>query len=113
TWTMSDDLTRNQDRDKLPVMGSAPDKDTLSRHDGQETFGQIVTLTESPLKEGLLYAGTDDGNLQVSRDGGKTWKNLTGKVRGVPEGTYVSRVAASRFAEGTAYVTFDGHRADD
>jgi len=113
TWTMSDDLTRNQDRDKLPVMGSAPDKDTLSRHDGQETFGQIVTLTESPLKEGLLYAGTDDGNLQVSRDGGKTWKNLTGKVRGVPEGTYVSRVAASRFAEGTAYVTFDGHRSDD
>ena len=113
TWTMSEDLTRNQDRDKLPILGAAPDKDTLSRHDGQETFGQIVTLTESPLKEGLLYAGTDDGNLQVSRDAGKTWKSLTGKVRGVPVGTYVSRVVASRFAEGTAYVTFDGHRSDD
>jgi hypothetical protein len=110
---MSEDLTRNQDRDKLPILGMAPDKDTLSRHDGQETFGQIVTLTESPLKEGLLYAGSDDGNVQVSRDAGKTWKSLTGKVRGVPEGTYVSRVVASRFAEGTAYVTFDGHRSDD
>jgi photosystem II stability/assembly factor-like uncharacterized protein len=113
TWTMSEDLTRNQDRDKLPILGAAPDKDTLSRHDGQETFGQVVTLTESPLKEGLLYAGTDDGNLQVSRDAGRTWKNLTGKVGGVPDGTYVSRVVASRFAEGTAYITLDGHRSDD
>src|ERR1044071_339852 len=85
----------------------------LSRHDGVETFGQIVTLAESPIKEGLLYAGTDDGNLQISRDAGKTWKNITGKVPGVPKGTYVSRVVPSRHSEGTAYVTFDGHRSDD
>ncbi|MGA9770523.1 MAG: hypothetical protein WBV94_15905 [Blastocatellia bacterium] len=113
SWTRSEDLTNNEDRDRIPIMGALPDKDMLSRHDGVETFGQVVTLVESPMKEGLLYAGTDDGNLQVSRDSGKTWKNITGKVSGVPKKTYVSRVVASRFAEGTVFVTFDGHRGDD
>ncbi len=113
TWTWSDDLTKDQDREKLPIMGALPDKNTLSRHDGVETFGQIVTLAESPIKEGLLYAGTDDGNLQISRDSGRTWKNITGNVPGVPKNTYVSRIVPSRYAEGTAYLTLDGHRADD
>jgi len=113
TWTWSDDLTKDQDREKLPIMGALPDKNMLSRHDGVETFGQIVTLAESPIKEGLLYAGTDDGNLQISRDSGKTWKNITDKVPGVPKNTYVNRVVPSRYAEGTAYLTLDGHRADD
>jgi photosystem II stability/assembly factor-like uncharacterized protein len=113
TWTWSDDLTKDQDREKLPIMGALPDKTTLSRHDGVETFGQVVTLAESPLKEGLLYAGTDDGNLQISRDSGKTWKNITDKVPGVPKNTYVSRVVPSRYVEGMAYLTLDGHRADD
>jgi len=113
SWTRSEDLSRDQDREKLPMMGVLPDKNMLSRHDGVQSFGQVVTLAESPLKEGLLYAGTDDGYLQVSRDGGRTWKNITDKVRGVPKSTYVSRVVPSRFAEGTVYVTFDGHRADD
>ncbi len=113
TWTWSEDLTKDQDREKLPIMGALPDKTMLSRHDGVETFGQIVTLAESPIKEGLLYAGTDDGNLQVSRDGGRTWKNITDKVPGVPRNTYVSRAVPSRYAEGTAYLTLDGHRADD
>jgi photosystem II stability/assembly factor-like uncharacterized protein len=114
SWSViSPDLTKNQDRDKIAIMGALPDKNMLSRHDGQETFGQVVTLTESPMKQGLLYAGTDDGSLQISRDGAKTWKNITANVRGVPEGTYVSRVIASRFSEGTAYLTFDGHRSND
>jgi photosystem II stability/assembly factor-like uncharacterized protein len=113
TWTWSDDLTKDQDREKLPIMGALPDKNTLSRNDGVETFGQIVTLAESPIKEGLLYAGTDDGNLQISRDSGRTWKNITGNLPGVPGGTYVSRVVPSRYAEGAAYLTLDGHRADD
>jgi photosystem II stability/assembly factor-like uncharacterized protein len=113
TWTRSEDLSKNQDRDKFPIMGVLPDRSMLSRHDGVQTFGQVVTLAESPMKEGLLYAGTDDGNLQVSRDAGKTWKNITDKVTGVPKNTFVSRVVPSRFAEGTIYVTFDGHRGDD
>ena len=113
TWTWSDDLTKDQDREKLPIMGALPDKNMLSRHDGQETFGQIVTFAESPIKEGLLYAGTDDGNLQISRDGNRTWKNITANIPGIPKNTYVSRIVPSRYAEGTAYLTLDGHRADD
>jgi photosystem II stability/assembly factor-like uncharacterized protein len=113
TWTRSEDLSKDQDRDKFQIMGVLPDRNMLSRHDGVQTFGQVVTLAESPMKEGLLYAGTDDGNLQVSRDAGKTWKNITEKVPGVPKNTFVSRVVPSRFAEGAVYVTFDGHRADD
>ncbi|MEP6741269.1 MAG: hypothetical protein ABJB61_02130, partial [bacterium] len=109
----SDDLTKNQDREKLPIMGALPDKNMPSRHDGVETFGQIVTFAESPIKEGLLYAGTDDGNLQISRDGNRTWKNITANIPGVPKNTYVSRIVPSRYAEGTAYLILDGHRADD
>jgi len=113
TWMRSDDLSKDQDREKLPIMGALPDKDMLSRHDGVQTFGQTVTIAESPIKEGLLYAGTDDGNLHVSRDGAKTWKNITDKVPGIPKNCYVSRVVPSRFAEGAVYATFDNHRSDD
>jgi len=112
-WEASADLTTLQDRDKLPIMGVLSDQDTLSRNDGVVFYGTITTISESPLREGLLYVGTDDGNLQVSRDGGKTWKNVIDKVPGVPKNTYVSRVVASFFGEGTAYVTFDGHRNND
>ncbi len=75
--------------------------------------GSITTIAESPLRAGLLYVGTDDGHVQVSRDGGKSWKNLTGHFPGMPGRRWVSRVVASRFDEATAYVTFDGHRNDD
>jgi len=113
TWEGSADLTFQQDRDKLPIMGVIPDQNTLSRHDGVLHYGTITTISESPLKEGLLYVGTDDGCLQVSRDSGKTWKNVVDKVPGLPKNTYVSRVNASRFNEGTVYVSFDGHRNND
>jgi hypothetical protein len=113
TWEATIDLTTQQDREKLPLMGVLPDKDTLSRHDGTSYYGDITTVSESPLKEGLIYVGTDDGNLQVSRDGGKNWKNVISKVPRMPKYTYVTRVVASRFKEGTAYATFDGHRNND
>lgn len=113
TWTESPDLTTNPNRDKMPIMGIIPDENTLSRHDGVLYYGTITTISESPIREGLIYVGTDDGNVQVSRDGGKTWKNLTSKIKGVPPNTYVSRVVASRFEEGRVYVTFDGHRSND
>jgi hypothetical protein len=101
------------DRNKLPILGKTPDKTTLSRHDGVEEYPTIATLSESPLTANVLWAGTDDGNLHVTRDGGKSWKNVASRVPGVPKGTYVSRVIASKYAEGTAYVSFDGHRSDD
>src|SRR2546426_5677332 len=101
------------DRNKLPIFGKVPDKNTLSRADGVQEYPCITTISESPLTPNVLWAGTDDGNLQVTRDAGKTWKNVAPRVPGLPKGTYVSRVVASKYGEGTAYAAFDGHRADD
>jgi len=114
SWTrLGGDLTTGVDRNKLQIFGKTPDKSTLSRHDGVEEYPTITTLSESPLTPNVLWVGTDDGNVQVSRDGGKTWKNVALRVPGVPKGTYVTRVVASKYAEGAAFVTFDGHRTDD
>ncbi len=113
-WTrLGGDLTSVADRNKLPIFGKTPDKSTLSRHDGVQEYPTITTLCESPLTPNVLWVGTDDGNVQVTRDGGKTWKNVAGKMPGAPKGTYVSRVVASKTGEGAALVTFDGHRGDD
>jgi photosystem II stability/assembly factor-like uncharacterized protein len=114
-WTLvSPDLTSNDDvkRDATPIFGKTA-KELLSRNDGVVHWGTITTLNESPLRAGVLWAGTDDGNLQVSRDSGATWTSVAEKVPGVPKGTYISRVEASRAGEGAAYVTFDGHRGND
>ena len=109
SWTrLGNDLTNNQIATSSPIMGRVPDKLTMSRHDGVQDWPAITTISESPLNRDLLWAGTDDGNLQVTRDGGKTWKNVSPK-----KGIYVSRVVASRFNEGTAYATLDGHRSND
>ncbi|MBP6003612.1 MAG: hypothetical protein KA746_09285 [Pyrinomonadaceae bacterium] len=113
SWTkISPDLTTNVDRNSLPIMGKVPDKNTRSRHDGVQQYPTITTITESPVNRNVLWAGTDDGNLQVTRDG-QTWKNVVDKIPGLPKGTYVSRVVASKENESTAYATFDGHRMGD
>jgi photosystem II stability/assembly factor-like uncharacterized protein len=112
-WTSTPDLTKNIDRNKLEIMGVVPVPNILSGHDGQDNYSQIVTIAESPIKEGVLWVGTDDGNVQISRDGGRTWKNVVDRIPGVPANTYVTRVIASHSADGRAYVTFDGHRNDD
>jgi photosystem II stability/assembly factor-like uncharacterized protein len=81
---------------------------------GAETHSTIVSLAESPLRQGLLYAGTDDGNVWTSPDDGKTWTDLTARFRGLlPARTYVSRIEPSRFDAGTFYITFDNHREGD
>src|ERR1700693_3642371 len=114
TWTkLGGDLTTGADRAKLPILGKVPDKDTLSRHDGAQEFPCITTISESPVTSAVIWVGTDDGNLQVTRDAGQNWKNVADKFPGVPKGTYVSRVVASRYAQGAAYATFDGHRSND
>ena len=114
TWgTITPDLTKNIDRSKLPIMGATIQPNVLSGHDGQENYSHIVTLAESPVKEGVIWVGTDDGNVQLSRNNGKTWQNVTEKLTDVPANTYVTRVVASAAQESRAYVTFDGHRNDD
>jgi photosystem II stability/assembly factor-like uncharacterized protein len=80
---------------------------------GAETYGTITTLAESPIRPGLLYAGTDDGNVWLTRNDGTTWENLTGRFPGVPKGTEVSRIEPSAFDSATFYVTFDNHERND
>ncbi len=114
SWVaVSGDLTSGQDRDALETMGVKGSEIQFSRHDGIQAWPAIVSLAESPKRAGLLYAGTDDGLLSVTRDGGKNWAQVVDKVPGVPKGTFVSEVVPSRFDEGTVYVTFDGHRVND
>ncbi len=80
---------------------------------GAETQGTVTTISESPLRPGILWAGTDDGNVWLTRNDGSSWENLTTRFAGVPRGTWVTRVAASPFDSATVYVTFDGHRTND
>jgi len=113
SWqTISADLTRAIDRNKLPMRGAAVDSNALGRHEGTADFGNISTIDESPMRPGLLATGSDDGVIAITRDGGQTWTR-TEKFPTVPETTYVSRVAFSRFSEGTIYASLDGHRSND
>ena len=81
---------------------------------GAETHGTVVSLAESPLEKGTLWAGTDDGKVWLGTGGGASWTDLTAAVEKlVPKGTYVSRIEASHFAPARAIVSFDGHRTGD
>ena len=113
SFTRTVDLTRRQDRDSLEIMGVRGADIELSRNDGTSSYGEIVTIAESPLDPAVLWVGTDDGNVQVSTDGGRAWNEVSGGAPGLPAGTYVSRVLASAEGRGTAYVTFDAHRDGD
>ncbi len=113
SWTATKDLSRGIPQDSLPIMGGLTDSTTLSRNDGTASYGEITTISESPVQAGVLWAGTDDGNVQVSRDDGKTWTEVGGRLPGVPRRMVVSRVEASHAAAGRAYVSLDGHWDDD
>ena len=118
TWkAISPDLTANVDRSALQMMGGAVSDGALSRHDGQTFYSTLTTISESPLDAKVLYTGSDDGRVHVTRDGGRTWADVTTRLTapgaGVPPGTYVSSVLASRHSAGRVYVTFDGHYTDE
>ena len=109
SWEIiSPDLTTNDPAKQKDSGGPISFENT-----GAEVHCTIVTIAESPLDKKTLWCGTDDGNLQVTRDGGKTWKNIIGGVQGLPMHTWCSRVEASHFDAGTAFAAFDGHRTDD
>lgn len=110
---LGEDLTTGAERDKQTILGKAVDSATLSRHDGVVAWPCITAIAESPVKAGTLWVGTDDGNVQMSRDGGKTWTNVVSHVMGAPKGGYVSRIEPSYKDAGTAYISFDNHRTAD
>jgi photosystem II stability/assembly factor-like uncharacterized protein len=113
TWKeISGDLTRQVDRNKLPVMGKVWGPDAVAKNQSTSFYGNIVALAESPKKEGLIYVGTDDGLIQVTADGGGSWTKYE-KFPGVPETTYVSRLAGSSHDENTVYAAFDNHKNED
>jgi photosystem II stability/assembly factor-like uncharacterized protein len=113
TWrAVSPDLTRNMDRNQLPVMGRVWGVDAVAKNNSTSFYGTIVALTESPLVEGLLYAGTDDGLIQVTEDGGGAWRKVE-KLEGVPERTYVNDLEASRHDPNTVYAVLNNHKNGD
>ena len=113
TWAASADLTRNIGRNDRPIMGVDGKAPMASKHDGAASYSNIVTISESPLVAGLVWVGTNDGNVQVSRDFGQTFTDVSKAIQGVPDESHVSRVDASAHDAGTAYVSFDNHRRDD
>lgn len=113
TWkTISGDLTRQIDRNKLPVMGKVWGPDAVAKNQSTSFYGNIVALAESPKTEGLIYVGTDDGLIQVTSDGGQTWTKYE-KFPGIPDMTYVSRLAASNHDANSVYAAFDNHKNED
>ena len=109
---ISPDLTRQIDRNKLKVMGKIWSVDAVAKNASTSFYGNIVSLTESPLVEGLIYVGTDDGLVQVTEDGGKNWRKIE-TFPGVPETTYVSCLYASLHDPNTVFATFDNHKQSD
>ena len=113
SWkAISGDLTRQIDRNKLPVMGKVWGPDAVAKNQSTSFYGNIVALAESPKKEGLIYVGTDDGLIQVTSDGGQSWTKYE-KFTGIAEMTYVSRLAASNHDASTVYAAFDNHKNED
>src|SRR3569833_397969 len=114
TWTaISPDLTLRINRDTMQMMGGRVPPNTLSRHDGVSTFGTLTASGESPVDAKVLYTGSDDGQLQVTRDGGATWKNVTANIPGLPKVSWVNWVEPSKNAVGRVNTANDGHRSDD
>ncbi len=113
SWTViSGDLSRGLDRNALEVMGKIQSVDAVSKNMSTSIFGNAVALIESPLKEGLIYVGTDDGLVHVTEDGGRNWRRIA-LFPGVPDMTYVSCLTASAHEVDTVFATFDNHKNGD
>jgi photosystem II stability/assembly factor-like uncharacterized protein len=109
---VSPDLTRQIDRNTLQVMGRVWPVEAVAKNASTSYFGNLVSLAESPRVEGVLYAGSDDGLVQVSEDGGETWRRAE-RFPGVPEMSYVADLDASLHDDGTVFAAFDNHKQGD
>ena len=115
TWrAVSPDLSRNMDRNTLKVMGRVWGVDTVAKNDSTSFYGSIITIAESPLVEGLLYVGTDDGLVQISEDGGQNWRKVENfPSLDVPEYALVNDIEASRHDPNTVYVVLYNFQRGD
>jgi len=113
SWKIiSPDLTRQLDRNTLPVMGKIWGPDAVAKNTSTAPYGNISAIAESPRREGLLYIGTDDGLVQMSEDGGGHWRRID-KLPGVPTDAYVARIRASQHDAATVYVAAENHQNGD
>ena len=126
SWEALGDLTTGVDRRTIPIMGQMPDDYTPSLDDGIPYYPTISSVAESPLARGLIYAGTDDGRLHVSHDGGATWTDLAARdisdsdepsartdFPGLPNGAWVSGIEPSRHDAARVYAVWNNYRNDD
>ncbi len=115
SWrAVSPDLTRGLDRNALEIMDRVWSVDAIAKNTSTSQYGNLTAVDESPLVEGLLYAGTDDGLVQVSEDGGGSWRSIESEsLPGLPELTYVSEVMASLHDPNTVYAAFNNHKMGD
>lgn len=113
SWdVISEDITRNEDRNQFKVMGKFWSIDAVAKDVSTSLWGLVVSLAESKVKKDLLYAGTDDGVIAITEDGGKNWTRVT-TFPGIPEYTYVSDILPDKFNENVVYATFNNTQSDD
>ena len=116
----SNDMGNNWERISPDLTTNDPTKQTQSSsggistdNSGAENHTTIFTIAESPLDENIIWVGTDDGNVQVTQDGGKTWTNVVANIPGLPKNTWTYHIQPGNFGKGTAYAVFDGHSQND
>ena len=113
SWVaVSGDLSRDIDRNKLDVMGRVWSVDAIAKNTSTSTYGTLIALDESPLVEGLIYTGTDDGLIQVTSDGGDNWSTVD-TFRGVPDMSLIEDIIASHHDDDVAYAVIDNHKRGD
>ena len=113
SWTpISPDLSRGRNRYELPLMGRVWSVDDLYDNGAMSWYANTTTISESPVQEGLIYVGTDDGLIQVTDDGGANWRRID-RFTGVPERSFVNKIKASLHDADTVFAVFDNHKVGD
>ncbi len=113
SWrAISPDLTRQLDRNQLEIMGRVWSVNAIAKNASTSIYGALIAVAESPVQEGLIYAGTDDGLIQVTEDGGQNWRSVD-SFRGVPDQSLVEDIIASEHDADVAYAVFDNHKRGD
>jgi hypothetical protein len=113
TWTALGDRTTGVDRRTLPIMGAMPTRETRSLDDGVPYWPSVSAIAESPRRRGVLWIGTDDGNLQRSGDDGRTWTEMSDRLAGLPRDAWLNGIEPSRHADGRVYVVANNYRNGD